>query len=136
MDKINRLKSRELKACIMEIRRDEARLMLSQSNQETLSRYQEGAYRAKIDRFIDIMAKGEWSIFNKPGGIGKFVFDPILITPNGCVYEGKHRMVALSEQEKNIKIEFLVILGFGEKYTSEWGAWRNALKAKTEGENG
>lgn len=112
MDKFKRDK---LTAEIISISRDEARELWDEIKGEGIvDKYNSHGYRKRIERFKQFMAQGEWTLFYNPKtrqGI-KFVHDPIIFDKEGEVFEGKHRIIALSEQEENINIPFLAIMGF------------------------
>jgi hypothetical protein len=73
-------------------------------------------HRERIERYKEWMQEEKWSLFYN-GTAAKFINDPLIFLPNGILYEGKHRIIALSELPDNIAVEFWILRNFTEVET-------------------
>jgi len=115
----NKLKSNVLKVNILNLSRDDAKIIYDDyfkfRSIERINRYNSGGARNKIEQYKKIMKNNKWDLFHIGEGepfTKPFVHDPLIFKDSGILFEGKHRIIALSELETNIVIPFFVILGF------------------------
>jgi hypothetical protein len=71
-------------------------------------------YRERIEQYKRWMRAGKWSLFYNGTSSG-FIQDPLIFLPEGILYEGKHRVIALSEMEDGFRAEFWVLRDFTEQ---------------------
>jgi hypothetical protein len=85
-------------------------------------------HRERIERYKQLMLDGEWSLFYN-GTASRFINDPLIFLPGGRLFEGKHRMVALSEisDDDSRELPFWVLRDFTA--LEEFKRWMDDYKA-------
>lgn len=85
-------------------------------------------HRERIDRYKQLMLDDRWSLFYN-GTAPRFINDPLIFLPGGRLFEGKHRMVALSEifDDDSRKVPFWVLRNFTA--LAEFRQWMDDLRA-------
>lgn len=71
-------------------------------------------HRERIDRYKEWMLAGKWALFYNGTGY-KFINDPLIFLTNGRLFEGKHRVIALSELPEDVTVDFWVLRDFTEQ---------------------
>jgi len=80
----------------------------------------------KIKKYRDLMLKGKWSLFyNRTSK--KFINDPIIFLESGRLFEGKHRMKALSKT-KGLELDFWVLRGLNKEQQKIFKKWHDDWK--------
>jgi len=117
-------KRKELCAEIIYISRDEALRIVKELTRTHLPE----KYLHKVEKYRQWMEQGKWSIFWHPDTGSKnpavrFPQDAVIFWDYGKLFEGAHRMRALAGCKENIKLPFLVIMGFPKSLKSQYDAW-------------
>ena len=86
-------------------------------------------HRERIERYKELMLDGKWSLFYN-GTAPRFINDPLIFLPSGRLFEGKHRMLALSEIEGDdgLELPFWVLRDFTA--IEEFRRWMDDVKAR------
>ena len=85
-------------------------------------------HRERIERYRQLMLDGKWSLFYN-GTDPRFINDPLIFLPGGRLFEGKHRIVALSEisDDDRREVPFWVLRDFTA--LEEFKRWMDDFKA-------
>ena len=83
-------------------------------------------HRDRIEQYKQWMLDGKWALLYNGTG-SKFINDPLIFLPNGMLYEGKHRVIALSELPPEFVAPFWVLRNFTEIET--FRKWLSDLTA-------
>lgn len=70
-------------------------------------------HRERIEQYKAWMLGGKWALFYN-GTSSRFINDPLMFLPNGILYEGKHRIIALSELPSDFGAQFWVLRDFDQ----------------------
>ena len=120
------MRSNELRADIVYLTPEDARKIISSKingyphtfpkwKGSVPAKYYEGKSRKKIERYKKWMLNGWFSIFwDKRTSTPRkeYVHPPIIFSADGFLYEGKHRIIALSEiSDVSLRVPFLILRG-------------------------
>lgn len=71
-------------------------------------------HRERIACYKQWMLEGKWALFYNGTGY-KFINDPLIFLPGGRLFEGKHRIIALSELGDDMAVDFWVLRDFTQE---------------------
>jgi hypothetical protein len=127
----DKFKRDKLSLSIMNLNSDDGKLILPKirGGADKFRRVKE------IELYKNLMINGKWTVLNEllPESTDKkllfpfrdFLAEPLMFLKDGTLYEGRNRVIALSEIPVGLSVPFVVLLGLGKKEEILWNKWHN-----------